>query len=181
VKKISRFAILFAIMAALSINVYAEIDVEIEVTRFEGQKILAVKDSVDNMANISQKFQQAFGEIMQYVQQNSIETTGYPVAVTLAFDEENYSWTFLAGMPVELKNDFIPTGRLQMATIPESKVVKAVMTGPYEESQECYNKIMQYIEENELEVDGNSWETYLNDPANTEPEDLVTHIYFPVK
>jgi effector-binding domain-containing protein len=181
VKKISLFAMFLALLAALTITARAENDVEIEVTETESQKVIGIADSVTNMAAIGQKLGRAYGEIMQFAKRKSIELTGYPVAITLEFDEENYDWTFLAGMPFNPENDFIPSGRIQVYTLPGGKVVKATMTGPYDQSEQAYIKISEYIDEHGLEENGNSWEVYLNDPQNTPPEELKTLIYFPVK
>ncbi|MFP4527882.1 MAG: GyrI-like domain-containing protein [Candidatus Kapaibacterium sp.] len=176
------FIVLFAaLVVGFTVPTYAEAEVDIEVTQFDGATILAVKDSTVNMQNIGEKLGQAYGEIMQYGQNNGIEFTGAPVAVTYEFDMQTYKWIFAAGIPFESTGDFIPSGRIFVESIPASKVVKAVVVGPYEDSETAYTKIGKYMEENGLEENGNSWEEYISDPTNTPPEELVTHIYFPVK
>ena len=62
------------------------------------------------------------------------------------------------------------------------KAVSTLYTGSYENMEPVYNDIMKYIEENELESTGNSWEIYLTDPSKVaSPDDNKTLIYFPIK
>jgi len=41
--------------------------------------------------------------------------------------------------------------------------------------------MMQYMGKNNYEPAGNSWEEYMNSPADVAQEKLETHIYFPIK
>ena len=66
----------------------------------------------------------------------------------------------------------IPTGRYAMTT----------HLGPYEQLSAAYNQLCgQWIPQNGYEIAVRpSVEIYLNDPAGTAPEDLITDIYVPL-
>lgn len=50
-----------------------------------------------------------------------------------------------------------------------------------EKTEEAYNRLTAFVKEQGLEPESYVYEFYLNDPAETPPEELKTEIYFPVK
>jgi len=141
---------------------------------------LAIKDSIDmsNMAEVSEMMSRHFGSIIKFMQNNSIKTDGYPFACNHAFDGPK--WIFSIGFPVA-NNQIAIEDNMYIIVLPAGKAVKTVYKGPYEEMDVVYSGIIEYISSNNLEMIGDSWEYYLNSPHDTKPEDLITHIYFPVR
>ena len=57
----------------------------------------------------------------------------------------------------------------------------AVHIGPYQGITNAYISIEKYIKDKGLQINGKSFEEYINDPGNTPPEKLQTNVYYPVK
>lgn len=76
-----------------------------------------------------------------------------------------------------------PHGDVGFKQLPEGLYAIFSYKGPYENLQAVYDTIYaKYIPEMECTLrDEASAERYLNDPANTAPEDLLTDIYIPVE
>lgn len=144
--------------------------------------IYYTEESIETMDSkmIGEKLGAAYGELMHFVQQNGIQMAGMPIAITTAFDEASGMWNFNPALPVA-EASVEPEGRIKVGMTHAGKVLKTVYVGPYNESPEAYNTIMAHIESEGMEVVGNSWEEYANDPADTPEEELITNIYFPIK
>jgi effector-binding domain-containing protein len=79
------------------------------------------------------------------------------------------------------------TGRIEVAegaevkNLPGAKVLAVVHKGSYETLHLTYKEIFDYIAKSGLEFAGPVRELYLNDPAKTPSEDLMTEIQVPIK
>ncbi len=58
------------------------------------------------------------------------------------------------------------------------KAAESVFKGPYTRMEPVYNKITNWIIENNYHPTGVVYEEYLNDPGTTPPEELLTRIGF---
>jgi effector-binding domain-containing protein len=70
---------------------------------------------------------------------------------------------------------------IEVKTIPAATVVSAVHRGSYHTLGMAHKKIFEYLQEEGLESAGPPRELYLNDPADTHEEDLLTEIQYPVR
>ena len=59
--------------------------------------------------------------------------------------------------------------------------VKVVNTGPYESLDAAYSRLDAYVAANGLEPNGGPWESYVDDPTLTAPDQLRTEIFVPVR
>ena len=151
---------------------------EITIENVPSEPMIGVVDSVSDMSQISAKLGAAYEDIMKFVEQNKLEYAGYPFAVTTAYSEN--SWSFIAGIAVKSAPEQC-AGRVIVGKTPSGKAVKGVALGSYAQMQKYYEEVLSYIKANNLEICGNSWEVYLNDPNETPEDQLITWIYFPVK
>ena len=100
--------------------------------------------------------------------------TGPPMAITRAWEEGAYQ--FDAAIPVE----FVPVeldGNIQAGQSPSGPAVRAVHHGAYDQLMPTYEKLAAYMSAHGLSQGTVSWEHYISDPAVTEAENLITHIY----
>lgn len=157
----------------------------IEITEeiVQSKEILFIKEkSTLNPDSISTKMGAAYGEIMALLSVAQLDMAGAPMAITKEFSMQKMSWEFLAAIPVlNMPDDLELSGRIQSDTTYAGRAIKAVHVGSYSTSNNTYDALMNYIEENGLEINGYSWEEFINDPAEVEESELITHIYFPVK
>lgn len=130
---------------------------------------------------IQDAFEKDYGAIMAFVNSNEgINIAGPPFAVTTSHTDT--SWTFEAGMPIagEFDSAELPEN-IEIGTLHEGKVVKAVYTGSYDEMHSVYEKIIKFIDSHGFDIAGRSWEQYMTDPEKVAPDENVTHIFFPIK
>ncbi len=65
--------------------------------------------------------------------------------------------------------------------ITEGKCIQIMHIGPYSTEPETINKLMSFIAESGLFVNGLHHEIYLSDPRKTEPSKMKTLVRYPVK
>lgn len=156
--------------------------IEITVEEVESTTVLFISDSTKMEGDsIATKLGSAYGELMSYLGENEIEMAGVPLSICNRFSMEEMFYSFNAAIPVAEEVTTELTGRIKTEQTYAGKVVKAVHVGPYESSIATYNALMKYLEENDLEENGKSWEEYVSDPSKVAPEELITNIYIPVK
>ena len=150
----------------------------IEVKDIDAQNALVMKADVP-MSTISEKMGEIYKTLFTYVGENGIQPAGPAFAVYYSWEPEG-NIVFEAGVPVASETE--GTNEIIYKEFPVMKAVSTLYTGSYENMEPVYNDIMKYIEENELESTGNSWEIYLTDPSKVaSPDDNKTLIYFPIK
>ncbi len=121
----------------------------------------------------------AYGKITAFMAENNINFGGMPIAITRSWD--NDIWAFDAGIPVDLTSIEGETGDIQLGQTYAGKAVKYIQKGPYDQGEASYALMDAYIAEHELELNGNPWEVYANDPTTVPETDILTHIYQPIK
>jgi AraC family transcriptional regulator len=64
--------------------------------------------------------------------------------------------------------------------LPGGKNAQIVHKGPYEACVPAYERLFAWLEENGLKLTGPIRESYLNDPREVAPEDILTIIHAPI-
>ncbi len=114
---------------------------------------------------------------MQVLGSSEIHPAGPPFSVYYNMDVSNLDVEI--GFPVAEK--FEGKGRIRAGKIPGVKAAVTLHVGPYEKIDEAYNRLSAFVKKQGLETESYCYEFYLNDPAETRPEELKTEIYFPLK
>ena len=149
-----------------------------EIKTVEAQKALVMKADVP-MSDISTKMGEIYQATFSYVMENNIQPAGPAIAIYNSWDPEG-NIVFEAGVPVASKAE--GKGDIILKEYPEMKVLTTLYTGSYENMEPVYNKLMQYVKDEELEWTGVTWEVYLTDPqAVKDPAMNKTIIYFCLK
>ncbi|WP_449603108.1 MerR family transcriptional regulator [Paenibacillus sp. Marseille-Q9583] len=102
----------------------------------------------------------------------------------------------LLGTPITIyhSKEYNPAGNDTEFALPIEEIVKgtrelreglcakSVYKGPYSELTSVYAKLTEWIENEGYEMVNSPYEKYITDPTHTtDPQDLVTEVYFPVK
>jgi effector-binding domain-containing protein len=119
----------------------------------------------------------AYGTLAQYLGSLGEAPAGAPYVGYFNMDMQNLDMEI--GFPVspalqgkdEVKASEIPAG--QYAT--------CLYTGPYAEIEPAYIALMEWVRQNGYQAPATSYEFYLNDPAQTPPQELQTEILFPIR
>ena len=103
-----------------------------------------------------------------------------PGTVYTKWDEETKEAEFYIG--ILLKKDLEPAEGMTALDLPNGNAVKIAKYGNYGTGDyEAHTAIEKYMKDKTLEMNGNIWELYVNDPTKVKPEDIQTDIYYPVK
>ena len=149
-----------------------------EVKEIDAQKTLVIKANVP-MNTIGKKMGELYGQLFQYIGEKGIQPAGPAFAVYYSWDP-NGNVVFETGVPIAAEDE--GKENIIYKEFPVMKAVTTLYTGSYENMEPVYNHIQKYMEENELESIGNSWEVYLTDPSKVaDPSQNQTLIYFPLK
>jgi effector-binding domain-containing protein len=157
----------------------------IEVTELsvESKPMLFVSESSSLIPDtMSAKMGAAYGEIMALISVAGLEMSSAPIAITKMFSLEEMRCEFDAALIVsDIPEGFSLSGRVQQGETYSGKALKTVHVGPYTSLKTTYDSFIAYIESNGYEINGNSWEEYVDDPTTVAPEEMRTFIYFPIK
>ena len=149
---------------------------ECEVKEQAAQPALSIRTRT-SVQDIPQVLGKAYGAIAQYLGELGEQPAGPPFTVYYNMDMQNLDIEI--GFPVS--RQFSGKGDIRASEIPSGKVAICLYTGPYSEIEPAYNALSQWIEDNGYEATGVVYEMYLNDPAQTPPQELRTQIAFSLK
>ncbi|PCI98381.1 MAG: hypothetical protein COB15_06105 [Flavobacteriales bacterium] len=149
----------------------------------ESKSILYVSESSSLMSSeIGAKIGAAYGEIMSLVGIAQLEMVGAPMSITRKFSLAEMMVEFDAAIVVdEIPEGLEISGRIEKGDTYAGKALKTVHVGPSTNLKATYDGLIAYIKDNGYEINGNSWEEYIDDPTKVPSEEVRTNIYFPVK
>lgn len=129
--------------------------------------------------DISSAIAAAYGKLMAFINNNKLEMNGSPKITSLSFQKDVYR--FLAVIPVKDNTLLDEAGEIQSHFTYEGRTIKAIHKGAYHDFEKTYEIIDAYIQQNNMQKNGNPWEDFVTDPGNVSEEDLITHVYQPIK
>jgi len=148
---------------------------EIERMDVAAQDILYVTtSSSQDPEDIALAMAEAYAEISEFMSQYGIDMSGEPMAITRAWEEGGYQ--FDAAIPIVAVPENL-AGSIQAGMSPSGPAVRAVHHGEYDQMIPTYEKIAAYMSAHGLSQGRVSWEHYISDPATTEQQDMITHVY----
>lgn len=147
-----------------------------EVREQEAQPALAmrVRTPVDKLPQI---MGESYASIAHYLGELGKEPAGPPFVVYYNMDMQDLDIEM--GIPVG--SDIPGRGEIHMTELPAGKMGTCLYTGPYNEIEQGYNVLSDWVVEHHYESSGVAYEVYLNDPSVTPPQELQTLIVFPLK
>jgi effector-binding domain-containing protein len=107
-----------------------------------------------------------------------IDPAGPVIIVYTSTDDTGF--TFQAEMPVSQEPKNLPKD-MSIAQSPEGKVLKFVHRGSYDNMDNTYEAITNYLDEKKLEAKDTFIEEYVTDPLKTEEDKLIINVFVPLK
>lgn len=161
----------------------AEPTIEVSEETVESKSILYISESSSIMPDeIGAKMGAAYGEIMALMSVAQLDMASSPIAITKKYSLEEMNCEFDAAIPVAiLPEDLALDGRIKKGETYAGKALKTVHVGSYIKLKATYDGMLAYIKAKGYEINGNSWEEYVDDPGEVEEAERRTIIYFPVK
>jgi effector-binding domain-containing protein len=147
-----------------------------EVTKRASQPTLNIRTrtAVEDLPRV---LGQAYGSIAQYLGELGEQPAGPPFVAYHNQDMQDLDIEIGFSVARQLPG----RGDIQAGEIPGGKVATCLHIGPYSEIGPAYTALSQWMEEQGYEPTGVAYESYLNDPEQTPPEELRTQIAFPLK
>ncbi len=151
---------------------------EIKITEQKAELAVAYREHATPetmMAVIDKGLNLAFS----HLKEQGIEPAGAPFCLYTDLSEGFKEFDLVLGFPVA---EEIPLGaELRMTKTYGGKAVEAMHKGAYSKIEKTYEDMMRYVRENSLEMTGDYYEWYLNDPDETPEDELLTRVVFPIK
>jgi len=146
-----------------------------EITTKKGQAAACIRLRT-SMDDLKREFEKGYGEIMGLLGKQGLQPCGAPFTIYHNMDMKDLDVEM--GFPVGA--DFAASGRVVQGAIPGGRTAVTVHKGPYETIGETYNALTAFIAKSKAVPKGLCYESYLNDPQTTRPEELLTEICFPL-
>ena len=140
------------------------------------QPVLTVRTRTA-MQELPQFFAKAYGAIAQYLGELGEQPAGAPFAAYYNMDMQDLDVE--AGFPV--RSSLPAKGEIHAGEIAGGKYATRMHQGPYDKVEPAYTALAEFLKQKRLEATGVAYEIYLNDPASTPAQELMTQIMFPIK
>ena len=120
----------------------------------------------------------SFKTLSALLDKQGVKPAGNPMIVYTSTDDTGF--TYLAEIPVDqdLKN---LAKDISMGKSPEGKALKFVHHGSYDNMDNTYEAITNYLDDKKLEAKDTFIEEYITDPLKTAEDKLVINVYVPLK
>ncbi len=157
-------------------------DLEIEQIVVESQPIaLRPTSSAPDPAAMSEAMGEAYFEILTFIDLNGLTAAGAPLAVMRRPQGSNLR--FDAAIPIRGLSDETAQsdGNVRIGSTYEGTVIRVRHTGSYRTLGESHRKVLAYLTVLDIDQNGDPWESFVSDPAETPEAELLTWIYYPIE
>jgi effector-binding domain-containing protein len=118
-------------------------------------------------------------KVKTYLDKEGIKPDGPPMTIFTATDDTGFEYQ--AAVPIAAAPKNSPSGDLAIGRSPEGKALKFVHRGSYEDLDNTYEAITNYLDERRLEARDLFIEEYVTDPTTTDAKKLVINVYVVLK
>ena len=120
----------------------------------------------------------AFKSLSALLDMQGIKPAGNMTIVYTSTDDNGF--TFLAEIPVDQQPKNL-TKDMSIDKSPEGKALKFVHRGSYDNMDNTYEAITNYLDDKKLEAKDTFIEEYVTDPLTTAEDKLVINVFVPLK
>jgi effector-binding domain-containing protein len=120
----------------------------------------------------------SFKKVSALLDKQGIKPSGNSMIVYTSTDDNGF--TFLAEIPVDQEPKNLPKD-IAMGKTPDGKALKFVHRGSYDNMDNTYEAITNYLDDKKLEAKDTFIEEYITDPLKTAEDKLVINVYVPLK
>ena len=151
--------------------------IQSEEVTLQARKVLISK-GMGNWDSAFDTVTDAIKEMNAVLDKQSIKAAGNPTIVYTSTDDNGF--TFLAEIPVDQDPKNLPKD-MSIGQSPEGKTLKFVHHGSYDNMDNTYEAITNYLDDKKLEAKESFIEEYTVDPLTTAEDKLVINVYVPLK
>jgi effector-binding domain-containing protein len=121
----------------------------------------------------------SFKKIESYLDKEGIKPDGMPMTIFTATDDTGFEYQ--AAVPIAEPPKNPPHGDMAVGQSPEGRALKFVHRGSYDDLDNTYEAITNYLDDKRLEAKDLFIEEYVTDPASTDKNKLVVNVYVLIK
>jgi effector-binding domain-containing protein len=121
----------------------------------------------------------AFKKIDGYLDKEGIKASGLPMTIFTATDDTGFEYE--AAIPIADTPKNPPHGDLAVGQSPEGAALKFVHRGSYDDLDNTYEAITNYLDDKKLEAKDLFIEEYVTDPTNSDASKLLINVYVLIK
>ena len=115
----------------------------------------------------------AIQEVLQVLAEQGLE----PAGPLFSYHHRRPSDTFEFELGFPVNGEVKPQGRVKSSTLPASRVVSSLYTGPYEGLGGAWGELERWVRTQGHVESGRFWEAYLNDPGQVkDPSEYRTEL-----
>jgi effector-binding domain-containing protein len=121
---------------------------------------------------------ESFKALSALLDKQGIKSSGNSMIVYTSTDDTGF--TYLAEIPVDQEPKNLAK-TMSMGKSPDGKALKFVHRGSYDNMDNTYEAITNFLDDKKLEAKDTFIEEYITDPLKTEEDKLVINVYVPLK
>jgi effector-binding domain-containing protein len=121
----------------------------------------------------------ALKKIDAYLDKEGIKASGLPMTVFTSTDDTGFE--FQAAVPIASPPKNPPHGDLAVGQSPEGTALKFIHRGSYDDLDNTYEAITNYLDDKKLEAKDMFIEEYVTDPVKSDAGKLVVNVYVLIK
>ncbi|PZA10867.1 AraC family transcriptional regulator [Rhodopseudomonas palustris] len=148
-----------------------------EETTLEPKTVVIFKGKA-NWDNAFDSLMDAFKSLTVLLDKQGIVPNGNPMIVYTSTDDAGFTFQAQVPVPQEPKN----LGKsMSIGKSPDGKALKFVHRGSYDNMDNTYEAITNFLDDKKLEAKDTFIEEYMTDPLKTAEDKLVINVYVPMK
>jgi effector-binding domain-containing protein len=121
----------------------------------------------------------SFKKLKTYVDKEALKTDGLPMTIFTATDDTGFQYQ--AAMPLAELPKTPPRGDILTGQSPEGHALKFIHHGSYEDLDNTYEAITNYLDDKRLEAKDMFIEEYVTDPVTADPNKLTVDVFVLLK
>jgi effector-binding domain-containing protein len=153
-------------------------DVFGENTALKAQTIIYVKGS-GTWDKAFETITNSLKKIDAYLDKEGIKPSGMPMTIFTSTDDTGFE--FQAAVPIAETPKNPPHGDMAVGQSPEGTALKFVHRGSYDDLDNTYEAITNYLDDKKLEAKDMFIEEYVTDPVKSAAGKLVVNVYVLIK
>jgi effector-binding domain-containing protein len=122
---------------------------------------------------------EAFKKVGAYLDAAGLKAAGPPMTIYTSTDDTGFD--FKAAIPLAEPPKAAPDRGISVGQSPDGKVLKFVHRGSYDEMNQTYEAITNYLDEKGLDAKDLLIEEYVTDLVTSPQEMLVVNVYVPLR
>jgi len=121
----------------------------------------------------------AFKKLRAYTGKAGLKVDGLPMTIFLSTDDTGFEYE--AALPIDQPPKDQPGNGVFVGQSPEGHALKFIHRGSYDDLDNTYEAITNYLDDKRLESKDMFIEEYVTDPATSDENKLTINVFVPIK